>query len=63
MPKNDKDYTCEACGEEYTKAWSDKESMEEAKTIWGKEIEDNAVAIICDDCFQRGYKKIYEELR
>ena len=55
-----KEYTCAACGLKFESEWSDKEAQEEAKSIWG-DVGENP-AVICDDCFQEGHKKIYEEL-
>ena len=53
MKRNE--YKCDACGEINIKGWTDEEAEQEAKDIWGN-IENRA--IICDDCFQKGFKKI-----
>ena len=51
------EYKCGACGRIYKKGWSDDKANEEAKELWGDRLGDNP-AIICDDCFQKGIKKI-----
>ena len=56
------EFICDVCKKIYIKAWSDKEALREAKAIWQDEIIDTQVATICDDCFQRGYKNIYNGL-
>ena len=61
LKKNE--FKCEICGEVYEKAWSDEEAMEEATNIWDKKDLDSGMAIICDNCFDRGYKKIGKELK
>lgn len=45
-------YTCDACGDEFEKGWSDDEADRElAVTFPG--AEKAQCAIVCDDCYQR----------
>ena len=46
------EYKCEMCQNIYEKGWSDEESEQEAKDIWG-EIPQGDKAVICDDCYNR----------
>lgn len=44
------EYKCVRCGNVYEKGWSDEESLNEMKELWGdlpKEDRD----VICNDCF------------
>ena len=58
------EFQCDACGEIFKKDWSDKEATEEAETIWGEEVaKPGNRAVVCDDCWKRGMKKIIKELK
>ena len=49
------EFKCASCNEVFEKVWSDEEAMEESRILW----EDNLPkAVICDDCFKRGMKKM-----
>jgi len=48
---NKKEYKCKACGKVFTTTWSDEESKEEMKELWGDLPQEEQV-IVCDDCFK-----------
>ena len=52
---NKNEYKCECCGKIYEKGWSDEEALEESLALWGELDEDN-LAIVCDDCFKEFMK-------
>lgn len=41
------------CHNTYEEGWSDEEAREEAKSIFGKPVEDwkSGSSVVCDDCF------------
>jgi hypothetical protein len=44
-------FTCDHCGKEYPKAWTDEEAMAEALGMWTEEELANK-ATVCDDCYR-----------
>ena len=45
-------YTCASCGETFEKGWSDEEALEESAEQWG-DLPHDALAVVCDDCYQK----------
>ena len=45
-------FTCDNCGETYTKTWSDEEAMAEAESLYPAEDLEEGTGIVCDPCFQ-----------
>lgn len=45
-------FTCDNCGETYTKAWSDEEAMAEAESLYPAEDLEEGIGVVCDACFQ-----------
>ena len=46
------EYQCEICLNVYEKGWTDEESENEMKDIWGN-IPQEERRVICDDCFNQ----------
>jgi hypothetical protein len=45
-------FTCEMCGGNYEKGWSDEEAEAEAKALFGElALQDRVV--VCEDCYKR----------
>ena len=44
------EYTCAACGETFTKVWSDEEATAEAEQLFPNDLDD--LVVVCDDCWQ-----------
>lgn len=43
-------YTCELCGETYTKGWTDEEATKELTQAFPG-FAQNQCALVCDDCY------------
>src|SRR4051812_362073 len=52
-------FSCESCGQRYTKIRPDQEAITEMEALWG-EIDPERRAIICDGCFDAFLDKIIE---
>ena len=52
------EFTCELCGGTFNKGRPDAEAEAEAEALWGvpHASTDPAMAVICDDCFRKGYQ-------
>lgn len=46
-------YTCAACGEKCISKWSEEEAVAEYEAEFGEPFDLDAVAEVCDDCYQR----------
>lgn len=46
-------FTCAACDQTFDKAWTDKDALEEKNDLWGVVIPDEALLVVCDDCFKK----------
>lgn len=46
-------FTCDVCGQTFTRAWSDEEAMAEARSLYPAEhLDAEEPGVVCDDCFQ-----------
>lgn len=60
----EQEYICAICGEVFKKQRSDKEALQEAVEVWGKEMAtDPENAIVCNDCFKLIDPAIHPEKR
>lgn len=46
------EFTCDACGETFPKAWSDEEAHAEAEEVFPDGVGDDP-AMVCDDCYEQ----------
>ena len=53
-------YFCEECEGTFETGWTDEEANEEAERLWGvtNASENNGMAQICEDCFQKLMRKL-----
>lgn len=57
-----KEYICAECGGIFLTDWSDKDAMDEAREIWGQELYETRISIICDNCFNKLHKNVLNHL-
>ena len=49
--KRGEDYTCEACGGVFRKAWSDQEAKAELDQVFAVPVED--CVRVCENCYRK----------
>jgi len=47
------EYKCAKCGGIFEKGWSDADALEECVNRFGKEIINEELCIVCDDCYKQ----------
>ena len=47
------EYKCAKCGGIFEKDWSDADALEECVNRFGKEIINEELCIVCDDCYKQ----------
>ena len=57
----DKEYTCEYCGNTYLKNRTDEEAIKESELLWGPLNESERV-VICEDCYNLAMQQVPERL-
>ena len=46
------EFTCDACGESFEKAWSDEKAIAESKKAFPDD-DYTDMAVVCDDCWHK----------
>jgi len=47
------EYTCSVCDETYTAVIGDAEALAETEEIFGAEVMNGPMEIVCDDCWRK----------
>jgi hypothetical protein len=53
LPTGGGDFTCEVCGNTYTKARSDEEAFAECEANFGVTPAKSDCGIVCEECYQK----------
>ena len=55
------EYTCDCCGETFTKMWTDDEAMKNFKKDYPEHV-DEKLAVVCADCYKAIFKWYLAEI-